>query len=90
MSNASLSPSEPPPRKRIAARPVVKVQLPDPGVDAPAVAYSRDRKVLVVAPRSVLARRLGAGERVGYFQAEVAEDGVVDLGDRVAAPEPRW
>jgi hypothetical protein len=83
------APDAPPKKREPVLRPVVRVTIPEGSSSA--IVYSEDRKVDTTFPAGALAKRFYRGEaRSGYFKSDLFEDGVLEIGERVPDPSPRW
>ena len=74
---------------RYNERMIVKVQLPAKGEVGGASLYSQDRSIMMPVPLSLASRRLKQGQREGYFSATFEHD-ILELGERVPDPDPKW
>ncbi len=68
---------------------LVRVSLPE-NSDV-AVVYSEGRVIDATYAAAALSKRFRPGEaRSGYFRSELFDDGVLEIGERVSDPDPRW
>lgn len=77
------------PIRNVVHSPIVHVVMPAQGEPSVARVYSKDWKVDTTVPVGGVAKRL-AGATHGYFKAELFDDGILELGERVPAPEKAW
>ncbi len=77
-----------PPPKPVVPH-IVKVQLPPPDFGVECLITNEDLTIVLRRPADFLRKRFGVGEVIGYFRAELDEDGTLEIGERVF-PSRQW